>query len=118
MLTIIGGLIYRQQGEIQLALDDYNSVISINPNDADAYFIRGKLYKQQEEVELAIADFNQVIRINPNFAEAYQYLGLVYRQIESIEEARTNLEKARQLFIAQYRTANAEEVASLLEQLP
>ena len=41
-----------------------------------------------------------------------------YNQLILIKVARTNLEKAQQLFIAQNNTANATLVADILKQLP
>ena len=112
------GVVYKEQGEAELALDDYNKAIQLNPELALAYNNRGVLYDEQGEAELALDDYNRAIQLNPDYANAYANLGLLYGQLGSIEEARTNLEKARQLFIAQNRTADAEKVASVLEQLP
>ena len=112
------GIVYYRQGEVELALSDYNKAIQLNPDDAKVYYNRGNIYQEQGEVELALDDYNQAIQLNPNLAEAYANLGLLYGQLRSIEEARTNLEKARQLFIAQNRTADAEYIANVLEQLP
>ena len=83
-----------------------------------AYYNRGNTYSELKQYESAIADFTKAIEIDTQLALAYANLGLVYAQLNDIEAARTNLEKARQLFIAQNNPANAEKVASYLEQLP
>ncbi|NJL52330.1 MAG: hypothetical protein HC930_09105 [Hydrococcus sp. SU_1_0] len=49
---------------------------------------------------------------------AYANLGLLYQQMGNIEAARSNLQKAQRLFLAQGRTADAEQAASFLQQLP
>ena len=112
------GLIYHNQRELDKALADYNKAIAINPNLALAYYNRGNLYFYQEKVDKALADYNKAIAINRNYAEAYGNLGLVYQEIGKLETARVHLQKAQQLFIAQGNSAAAEQVASLLQQLP
>jgi Flp pilus assembly protein TadD len=59
-----------------------------------------------------------VISIEPNDAEAYGSLGLLYMKMGNTEAAKTNLQKAQELFIAQGNTAGAEQVANILQQLP
>ena len=51
---------------------EYDEVIRLNPDSADAYFNRGKAKRQDPS---AIADYDAAIRLNPDFAEAYFYRG-------------------------------------------
>ncbi len=44
---------------------DYNKVIEINPQDADAYNNRGYVYYNLKEYDKAIKDYNKAIEINP-----------------------------------------------------
>jgi Flp pilus assembly protein TadD len=53
-----------------------------------------------------------------NYPNAYFGLGLVYLQKGDIEAARTNLQQAQQLSIAQGNMALAQTVANFLQQLP
>ena len=112
------GLTYYDLEQYDSAISDFSQAIEINPQYIDAYLDRGLIYVIFEQYDSALADYSQAIEINPQFALAYFGLGVVYIELENIEEARTNLEKAQQLFIAQNDTANAERVAILLEQLP
>ena len=61
------------------AIDDYNKVIELNPNDATAYHDRGLAYKRKGKHDKAIQDFNKTIEIK-DFAEAYYTRGECYRQ--------------------------------------
>ncbi|MCA2639819.1 tetratricopeptide repeat-containing serine protease family protein, partial [Microcystis sp. M18BS1] len=53
------GNLYRRQQKYELALDEYNQAIEINPNYAMAYYNRGVLYYDQKKYELALADWNK-----------------------------------------------------------
>nr|MDJ0659935.1 tetratricopeptide repeat protein [Crocosphaera sp.] len=67
--------------EYQKAITDYNQAISLNPNDADAYYNRGFAYSQLGENQKAIADYNQTISLNPNYTNAYYNRGTVYHEL-------------------------------------
>jgi tetratricopeptide (TPR) repeat protein len=94
--------------------------LEIKPNDADAYYNRGNSYTKlgKYEYELAIADFNQSLKIVPNAADAYINRGLAYAELGKYELARTDLERAKQLFLAQGDAASAENAESILRDLP
>jgi tetratricopeptide (TPR) repeat protein/S1-C subfamily serine protease len=47
------GNLYRYQKKYELALDEYNQAIEINPNYAMAYYNRGVLYYDQKKYDLA-----------------------------------------------------------------
>jgi tetratricopeptide (TPR) repeat protein len=112
------GFLYSKQGKEKLALPDYNQAIALNPNYLDAYTNRGNFYQNQGKSDLALTDYNQAIALNPNDAEAYSNLGLLYRKMGNTEAAKTSSLKAQELFTAQGKTADAEQVANFLQQLP
>ncbi|MFM6878786.1 MAG: tetratricopeptide repeat protein, partial [Microcystis panniformis] len=43
------GILYYNQQKYELALDDYNKAIELNPNHAGAYYNRGLLYSDQKK---------------------------------------------------------------------
>ena len=68
-------------GELELALQDYDVTILLDPNDAMAYANRGIAYDELGEYQLAIHDFDKAIQLNPNYIKAYfkrgdSYMGL------------------------------------------
>ena len=101
------GLAYWYQADRQQAVNALLKAVQINPNPYFYWRYLGDSYRKLEQ-----------IAINPNDAEAYAGLGVVYLQLNNIEEARTNLEKAKELFIAQNNTVGAEAISNALEQLP
>ncbi|HIK06564.1 MAG TPA: tetratricopeptide repeat protein [Trichormus sp. M33_DOE_039] len=72
------GNLYADQKKWDLALADFNQVITINPQNATAYYNRGYLYADQKKWDLALADFNQAIIINSQYADAYNNRGILY----------------------------------------
>ncbi|MCA2812917.1 MAG: tetratricopeptide repeat protein [Microcystis sp. M090S1] len=88
------GILYRRQQKYELALDDYNKAIELNPNHANAYNNRGNLYQDLQKYELALDDFNKAIEINPNFAILYYNRGVLYRLQEKYDLALSDYSKA------------------------
>ena len=77
-LITIAGLPTVSKGENNPALEDYNRVIELKPDFAEAYHNRGTAYLSKAEYDQAIADYNRVIELKPDFAEAYHNRGIAY----------------------------------------
>ncbi|MCZ8225925.1 MAG: tetratricopeptide repeat protein [Microcystis sp. LE19-84.1B] len=88
------GILYRDQQKYELALDDYNKAIKLNPNHANAYNNRGNLYYDLQKYDLALADYDKAIEINPNFAILYYNRGGVYYNQQKYELALSDINKA------------------------
>lgn len=59
------------QEDFQGAIADFNKVIQLDPNRAEAYNYRGTSYFWLKDYQKAMADYNQAIRLAPNLALAY-----------------------------------------------
>ncbi len=93
----IRGLIYYQKEDYDRAIEDYNKVIELNPNDAIAYKDRGLAYHYKKDYNLAIEDYNKAIELNPKFTEAYIIRGTVYDDLEDYDLAIEDYSKAIEL---------------------
>ena len=97
------------------AIVDFDKVIEIDTEDADAYNNRGlakfslgkskstrgkvkKVKKTQRFYEAAIADYTQAIKMNPKYATAYKNQAKVKCKLGDIESARDDAEKAQRLY--------------------
>jgi protein O-mannosyl-transferase len=81
------GVIYKQEGDIQKALSDYNQAIKINPDYAEPLNNRGVIYKQEGDIQKALSDYNQAIKINPDYADSYYNRGNLYWQQGNLTQA-------------------------------
>jgi tetratricopeptide (TPR) repeat protein len=84
----------------ELIMQDYATVIRINPDFVYAYFNRGNLYFFQKDYRAAIADYNEAVSRNPEFAEAYYNRGLTRLYLGETDKGITDLSRAGELGIA------------------
>ncbi len=67
-----------RQAEGQIAIEDYDEAIRLNPKDAVAYFNRGNDFYSLNKKKRAIEDYDQAIHFDPQFADAYHNRGTTY----------------------------------------
>lgn len=72
------GLELFKLGYSDLAIDDFNKAISLNPNHMLVYNDRGAVYLAAKKYEQALADFNRALEINPKFPRPYLGRALTY----------------------------------------
>jgi tetratricopeptide (TPR) repeat protein len=71
-----GNIFYRSPS--QLALEDYNSAIRLQPSYAGAYYYRGNLKELfLNDIQGAFVDYNTAIRVQPSSSVAHLCRGLV-----------------------------------------
>ena len=56
------GVAYRNKGEFQLAMSDFNEAIRFDPKYGRAYYNRGMLHSRAGATDLAVADLRKVGR--------------------------------------------------------
>jgi tetratricopeptide (TPR) repeat protein len=78
----------------ELALNDCNKLISIQPDNSEYYLTRANILFSLEEIKESINDYLISIRLEPNNISAYNNLGRTYLNIEEVELANTNFFKA------------------------
>ncbi|ACS80484.1 tetratricopeptide repeat protein [Maridesulfovibrio salexigens] len=103
---------YLDMNEPNKAIEQLDSVIELNPKDAEAHYLRGQIYLLEGRGNLAVSEFRQVVRDNPESAPAYVLLARAHLvngetniAIENLKEA-INLEPgyapAREVLINTY----------------
>ena len=81
------GIIYKEFGQFDKAINFYERAIAIHSNHPDAHNNLGLLLKELGEYKKAIKCYENAIEINPNNASALNNLGLVYRQLKEHKKA-------------------------------
>lgn len=74
-----------QKGEYTEAIADYDVVISLDTNDAEAYYNRGLAKYYLTRYEEAIADFDEAISLEFRSARVYYWRGLSKKRLEQDE---------------------------------
>jgi tetratricopeptide (TPR) repeat protein len=72
------GNVYSVKGQLDLAIQDYNKAIEIDPKLPDPYNGRGNAYTEKGQFDLAIHDYSKAIELDPKLAVAYFNRGLAY----------------------------------------
>lgn len=68
----------RRLGQLLAAEEDFKKALSLDPNDAQAYYNRGILAAHQKTSDCGVLDFTKAIQLQPDFAKAYFRRGMVY----------------------------------------
>jgi len=79
------GLVYRGQGDIDLAIKDFSTSIQMRPS-YDAYMRRGEMYFEKGAYNIAEDNFTEAIEMNPSI-EAYKLRGLTYLVLGKLDMA-------------------------------
>ena len=88
---------YKLTQDNQQAINDFDSTVNLNPNDAVAYFKRGTNSGALGNYQQAINDFNKAIELNPKYSEAYNNRGFDYGALGNYKQALNDLSKAIEL---------------------
>jgi tetratricopeptide (TPR) repeat protein len=78
-------------------VEDYDNVLRLNPNNADAYNNRGVAKKHLGKLAEAIADYDQAIALKPDFAVAYFNRGDAKKLFGQYAEAIKDFDKTIEL---------------------
>ena len=87
------GLLAKNTGDAQAAIEAFHHVIEIDPNDADTWYFLGTAYVQAKQFPQAIDAFQHALQLNPLHASAEFGLSRAYQQSTDIDHAREHLKK-------------------------
>ncbi|HIK10522.1 MAG TPA: tetratricopeptide repeat protein [Oscillatoriaceae cyanobacterium M33_DOE_052] len=81
------GLERARSGDKQGAIQEFNSAIELNPNNAEAYYKRANALYDLGDYQDAVEDYTVAIRINPSYVNSYFNRGLTYYEMGKYREA-------------------------------
>jgi tetratricopeptide (TPR) repeat protein len=76
----IANRFYKKKGYYDKAIEDYNKIIELKPDFADAYVSRGNTYYNKSKYDLAIADYQKAVKIDPNHRIAKDNLEMALKK--------------------------------------
>ena len=92
------GFAYTRKNLPQLAIEEFNKAIQLNPGEAGlAYLDRGETYFHERRFDRAIADETEAIRLEPNLSFAYAVRAEAYGATGAPNQAIADLSHALEL---------------------
>ncbi|HKR07027.1 MAG TPA: tetratricopeptide repeat protein [Bacteroidia bacterium] len=89
------GLYYQDHNDLDKAIQDYTSIVQLNPKNAHAHFNLGYIhYNNLKVYDQAIKHYNDAIAADPDYVEAYYNRGLCYEAVGDIAAAKKDYDKA------------------------
>jgi tetratricopeptide (TPR) repeat protein len=76
-----------EQGNIEDAINAFNTAIYLNPNNAAAHYNLGCTFRKKRQLKEAADSFRQALTLEPDYAKYLLNLGLVLYNDKKLEEA-------------------------------
>lgn len=109
---------YGATGEFQKAVDCFDKVLEISPDNADAWFNRGRALGKLGKFLRAIDSFDRALALRPDNADAWYYKGTSFVAIRKIPDAYACFEKVVTIQPGHEKAlAGLTELAKVLEQV-
>ncbi len=89
------------------ALDDYDRVLNINPNNVLAYFNRAAVFMELGRFREAMDDYSQAINLYPDFAKAYMNRAYAKSQLGQFTSSKQDYDIAQRK-IREYQALTAD----------
>jgi protein O-mannosyl-transferase len=72
------GNIYQSKGQFDMAIEQYQTALRLNPDYAEAHYNLGITYKSKGQLDLAIEQYRTALRLDPENAAARNNLANIY----------------------------------------
>jgi|GEM_PF-2343320 len=95
------GLTFMRLDRLPLAVADFTKAVTINPKFEEGYLRRGLAYGRLGEFEKSVADNTAAIALNPDNSLSYNNRAAAYKALGRTREADADLDKSRQLEVAE-----------------
>jgi len=91
------GLCFELSEQCELALDDYNKSIELDPLNVDLYSLRSNLFLHNREYRKAIEDCDKALEMKPGSAYLYNQKAFIYDEKKEHDTAINLFDKAIEL---------------------
>jgi len=79
--------IYQQMKQFDLAMEDYDAAIKLNPRFLEGHYNKANCYKELNQYREAIIWYKKALKINPKYFHAWNNMGLCCQSIQDFEGA-------------------------------
>ncbi len=86
-----------ERSDYKAALDDFKTVLALNPGFPDVHNKAGLCLAMLGDPESALKEFDEALRLSDTYAEAHLNRAIVLQDLGRFEEARRHLRKAGEL---------------------
>lgn len=84
------GIVSRELGELDQAIEDYSAAIQMEPSSAFVWNNRGRVWLEKKDFEKALTDFDESLKLEPSNAQYLLYRGEAqYKQGEFDDALKT-----------------------------
>ena len=94
LLFNIQGACYAGLNQLNLAQENYEKAIALNPDYSKAHYNLAGIFHELEEFDASIQSYKNALLIEPDYAEAYNNLGNVFRESSQLDEAVESYKRA------------------------
>ena len=91
------GIVLKELGDIDAAIDSYNNALQLDPKYADAYNNLGNALKDKSDLDAAIDSYTNAIEHKLNFPDAHNNLGICLKEQGELAAAVACFKNALQL---------------------
>lgn len=88
------GLAYLGMQKYDLALEEFNKTLELNPQYFLAYYNAGVIYQLQGDFGKARSAYEASLKISPSYFRSYYNAGIVYKKLGELDMAVSSYEKA------------------------
>ena len=99
------------------AIEDFNQVLKVEPNNAYGYIGRGLASFFLEQYKVAKTDFDKAIEITPDIAYAHYFRGLTSYILKDKPSAIADLRKASTLFKKEGKQEFVQKADSFIQKI-
>ncbi|HEY7315773.1 MAG TPA: tetratricopeptide repeat protein [Gemmataceae bacterium] len=91
------GSAWKEKGEYDIAIKDYNEAIRLQPEETVWFSNRGLVWHDKKEYDKAIIDFNEAIRLDPKNVWAFNDRGYAWETKKEYDKAIADYDEAIRL---------------------
>jgi protein O-mannosyl-transferase len=100
------GIVLAKQDQMNRAIADLNTAVSLNPYNYDAYMNLGVAYQKLGQIGRAKESVEKAISIKPSSHEAYFYRGVLHEEADQLDQALADYTQAITLAPSDFEAYN------------